>query len=236
MDDRVDTGLLFVMLDREVQTSLDEWDGRLRALPGAAEVTWWDHPSGASRGEEVAALDVFGTLAIVEFKGQVDPSIVPAGAKNHILFRRYPRPSQGRLRPPTLSFMIAMVSPHDLNDAKAAQALRNWADFYHIPNIIDAYIPGYAIVTPYENVAQDLRPRFLHLYEYSENDGAAVFARSRPLMVQRFGGGAGNPGYDYWTAQPTFRVDYVTVFNRIVRPTDPSLRAFPPLMLERPAM
>jgi len=237
MDDRVDAGLLFVLLDRAAQASVDDWDRRLRTLPGAAEVTWWDNAPGdftASLRGEAAALEPFETLGIVELEGSVDPSIAPEDLRT-ILFRRYPRPSQGRLHPPTRGLLLAMISPQDLGDDNAALAIRNWADFVHIAHIIDANVPGYGLVTPYENTRRDERPRFLHLYEYTDEDAAAVFRRCRPCVVQRFGGQDGKAAFEYWKAPAMCRIDYVNVFNRIVREADPSLRLFPPVMPERPA-
>ena len=41
MEDRINSGLLFVMIDRAADPARDGWDERLRALPGVARISWW---------------------------------------------------------------------------------------------------------------------------------------------------------------------------------------------------
>ena len=50
-----------------------------------------------------------------------------------------------------------------------AQELRDWADFVHIRHIAEAAVPGYAMITPYENVTGG-DPRFMHFYEMDTDD------------------------------------------------------------------
>jgi hypothetical protein len=162
---------------------------------------------------ELRTIEDFEMLGICEIDGAFDPSIVPADARS-IVFRRYPRPSQGVLRLPTLGLSVVMISTRNLKDEVAVQSLRDWGDFIHFPGIVDANIPGYGLVTAYENSTGD-SPRFLHLYEFPDPDAEAVFQRTRPCVAQRFGGGPGNPGFDRWELHPEIRIDYVNSFTRL---------------------
>lgn len=107
-----------------------------------------------------------------------------------------------------------MISTRNLEDEVAVQSLRDWGDFIHFPGIVDANIPGYGLVTAYENSTRDA-PRFLHLYEFPDPDAEAVFQRTRPCVAQRFGGGPGNPSFDRWELHPEIRIDYVNSFTRL---------------------
>jgi hypothetical protein len=215
MEDRINSGLLFVMIDRAADPARSGWDERLRALPGVAKISWWKNVQ-LNRADwlgKLRTLEDFETLAICEIDGPVDASIVPKGART-LLFRRYPRPSQGVLRLPTLGLSVVMISTRNPTDEVAVQSLRDWGDFVHFPGIVDANIPGYGLVTAYENSTRNA-PRFLHLYEFPDPDAEAVFQRTRPCVAQRFGGGPGNPGFDRWELHPEIRIDYVNSFTRL---------------------
>jgi len=215
MEDRINSGLLFVMIDRATDPGRGDWDERLRAVPGVARISWWRNvqPNRADWLGKLRTLEDFETLGICEIDGAVDPPIVPEGVRT-LLFRRYPRPSQGVLRLPTLGLSVVMVSTRNPTDEAAVQSLRDWGDFVHFPGIVDANIPGYGLVTAYENSTRDA-PRFLHLYEFSDPDAEAVFQRTRPCVAQRFGGGPGNPSFDRWELHPEIRIDYVNSFTRL---------------------
>jgi hypothetical protein len=215
MEDRINSGLLLVLIDRAADPALGDWDKRLRGLPGVAGISWWKNVQ-LNRADwlgELRTVEDFEMLGICEIDGAVDPSIVPEGVRT-ILFRRYPRPSQGVLRLPTLGLSVVMISTRDLKDEVAVQSLRDWGDFIHFPGIVDANIPGYGLVTAYENSTRDA-PRFLHLYEFPDPDAEAVFQRTRPCVAQRFGGGPGNPGFDRWELHPEICIDYVNSFTRL---------------------
>jgi hypothetical protein len=215
MEDRINWGLLLVMIDRADDPTLGDWDERLSRLPGVAQVSWWKNvlPNRADWIGELRTMEEFEMLGVCEIDGPPDPATVPTGVRS-ILFRRYPRPSQGVLRLPTLGLSVVMISPRDLNDDAAAQSLRDWGDFIHFPGIVDANIPGYGLVTPHENISRDA-PRFLHFYEFPDPDAEAVFQRTRPCLAQRFGGGPGNPGFDRWELHPEIRINYVNSFTRV---------------------
>jgi hypothetical protein len=215
MEDRINPGLLFVMIDRAGDPRRVDWDERLRALPGVAGISWWKNVQ-LNRQDwlgELRTMDDFEMLAICEIDDVIAPPITAEGVRT-IVFRRYPRPSQGVLRLPTLGLSVVMISTRNLEDEVAVQSLRDWGDFIHFPGIVDANIPGYGLVTAYENSTRDA-PRFLHLYEFPDPDAEAVFQRTRPCVAQRFGGGPGNPSFDRWELHPEIRIDYVNSFTRL---------------------
>jgi hypothetical protein len=215
MEDRINSGLLFVMIDRAGDRAQVDWDERLRALPGVARISWWKNVQLNRRDwlGELRTLEDFEMLGICELDDIAALPIAPEGVRT-IAFRRYPRPSQGVLRLPTLGLCVVMISTRNLEDEVAVQSLRDWGDFVHFPGIVDANIPGYGLVTAYENSTRGA-PRFLHLYEFPDADAEAVFQRTRPCVAQRFGGGPGNPGFDRWELHPEIRIDYVNSFTRI---------------------
>lgn len=214
MEDRINAGLLLVLLDQHEALN-GRWQDRLAELPGVAGTSWWTNvcPRRTDWLGDLRTLDEFETLGICEIDGRIDKAIVPQGVRT-ILFRRYPRPSQGVLRLPTRGLSLVLISPKDLDDDESARSLRDWADFIHFPGIVDANIPGYGLVTPYENVTRQA-PRFLHLYEFPDPDAEAVFQRTRPCVAQRFGGGSGNPRFDQWELHPQIQINYVNSFRRI---------------------
>ena len=215
MEDRINSGLLFVMIDRAADPARGGWNERLRALPGVTRISWWKNVQLNRRDwlGELRTMEDFEMLGICEIDDPVDPPIVSEGVRT-LLFRRYPRPSQGVLRLPTLGLSVVMISTRNLKDEVAVQSLRDWGDFIHFPGIVDANIPGYGLVTAYENSRRDA-PRFLHLYEFPDADAEAVFQRTRPCVAQRFGGGPGNPSFDRWELHPEIRIDYVNSFTRL---------------------
>jgi len=215
MEDRLDSGLMLVLLDDASSVSQAELHAQLTATPGIGEVSWWRNvcPTRTDWLAELRTIDEFHTMAVAELEGEIDPRIAPEGARS-IIFRRYPRPSQGVMRLPTLGLALILVSPKDLTDAASSQSLRDWADFVHFVGIMDANIPGYGLVTPYQNITDDA-PRFLHMYEFPDPDAETVFQRTRPCAAQRFGGGPGTPAFDNWELHPDISINYVNSFCRI---------------------
>jgi hypothetical protein len=214
MEDRLNAGLMLVLFDRLSPASREEWQSRLAANDAVTRLSWWQNvcPNRADWLGALRTIAEFETLAICELE-DVGRAIAPDDARA-ILFRRYPRPSQGVLRLPTMGLCLVLVSPKDLADEQSSQSLRDWADFVHFPGIVDANIPGYGLVTPYENVTRDA-PRYMHLYEFPDPDAEAVFQRTRPCVAQRFGGGPGNPGFDHWELHPDIAINYVNSFSRM---------------------
>lgn len=215
MEDRMNTGLLLVQFDRSAQNDLSAWDAQLNALSGFSRVSWWKnvYPNRQDWiGKWMRAPD-FETLAVCEIDGSIDDVLQPVGVRS-VLFKRAARPSQGVLRLPTLGLSVVMISPLNATDDDAAQALRDWGDFVHFPGIVEAHIPGYALVTPYENMTRNA-PRFLHFYEFSEPDAETVFGMTRACVAQRFGAGPGTSTFDNWATHPGMALDYLGNFTRL---------------------
>ena len=180
------------------------------AVAGAERATRWEnaHPD---RRDLPRTLEEFSLLGLYEV---AEDFIVPdeaGGIRGHH-FRRYPRPGQGSLTGrPTVGLLLVLVSPRTPDGARA---LRDWADYVHIRHIAEASVPGYTMITPYEN-ATAAGPRFLHLYEMDTGDPEGAFRSMTPLVQRRLGGGPGNPGFDQWMGHPQLRIDYVNTFRRL---------------------
>jgi hypothetical protein len=106
--------------------------------------------------------------------------------------------------------LLVLISP---KTPGGAQELRDWADFVHIRHIAEVAVPGYTMITPYENAA-DGDPRFLHLYEMNSADPESTFASMRPLVEKRLGP-QGTPAFDAWAWHRELRIVYVNTFARV---------------------
>ena len=123
------------------------------------------------------------------------------------VYRRTPRPGQGRLTGrPTLGLLLVLISPRHPD---GAQALRDWADFVHLNHIAAAGVPGYTMVTPYEIDGDG--PRFLHFYEMDDDDPEAAYERMTPLVRARLD----DADFTEWTRHPELRIDYVSTYRLI---------------------
>jgi len=94
-----------------------------------------------------------------------------------------------------------------------AQELRDWADFVHIRHIAEAGVPGYAMITPYENVTGG-DPRFMHFYEMDTDEPERAFRSMTPLVMQRIGD-QGTDAFKRWAWGPGLRIMYVNTFARV---------------------
>jgi len=187
----------------------DAWlAARTEALRAHAEVerlsAWTNCAPG--RTDLPRTLPEFTTLGVVEARGPF-ACPPPAGATAH-QFRQV-RPGQGVLRSgPTLGLELVLISPrHD----SGAQALRDWADFVHIHHIAAAAVPGFAMITPYENTGGG-RPRFLHLYEMDTEEAEDAFQRMTPATLARLPDRAERRA---WRGHPELVIDYVSTFRRV---------------------
>jgi hypothetical protein len=77
MEDRINSGLLFVMIDRATDRARSEWDERLRALPGVARISWWKNVQLNRRDwlGELRTMEDFEILGICEIDDVIDPPI-----------------------------------------------------------------------------------------------------------------------------------------------------------------
>jgi hypothetical protein len=132
--------------------------------------------------------------------------------RNGWLFRRTPRPPQGRLtEPPTVGLLLVLIAPkHDTDES--ARALRDWADFVHISHIAAAGVPGFTMITPYEidEAQRDTKnPRYLHLYELDDPDPEARFAQMSTFVRARLDD---DDEYKAWAFHSELRIDYVSTY------------------------
>ena len=83
----------------------------------------------------------------------------------------------------------------------------------HIRHIAEAAIPGYCMITPYENVTGG-DPRFMHFYEMDTDDPETAFKSMTPLVIERIGG-PGTEAFEQWAWGPSLRIMYVNSFVRV---------------------
>ncbi len=126
-------------------------------------------------------------------------------------FRHCPRPGQGIVTGrPTIGLSLVLISPKEPDQATA---LRDWGDFVHIRHIAAAGVPGYAMITPYENVTGG-DPRFLHFYEMDTDEPEQSFQAMTPLVASRIGAPESDAFKD-WARHPALRIMYVNTFARV---------------------
>ncbi|HXY94976.1 MAG TPA: hypothetical protein VEP49_21125 [Acidimicrobiia bacterium] len=209
MEDRLTPVLYLEMTDATPDEYARSRVGDVLTLPGVERATWWRNVY-RGRPEQWFVLPEFDTLGVYE----CDPSFVspstPAGITGHH-FVRTPRPGQGRLTGnPTVSLSLVLISPTSEDEA---QALRDWGDFVHLNHIVEAGVPGYTMITPYENATKG-DPRFMHFYEFDDPDAETTFKRMRPLVEARLGPW-GTPACNEWAMHPALQIMYVNSFSLV---------------------
>ena len=207
MEDHQTPGLYLEMTD----LGADEY-GTARvpdvlAISTVRRATWWENVR-RDRADLPRVLPEFGVLGVYETEtGFVAPD-VPDGISAHE-FRRTPRPGQGRLTGrPTVGLSLVLISP---TEPSRAQELRDWADFVHLRHIAEVGVPGYSMVTPYEQVRGD-DPRFLHFYEMDTDDPETAFLAMTPLVRERL---ADRDEFRRWAGHEALRIMYVNSFRRV---------------------
>jgi hypothetical protein len=209
VEDRITPGLYLEMTDVAGDEYATARVPDMLGLPGVRRATWWENAC-RDRTDLPRKLPEFGVLGVYEVDDGF--SVPPArdGISAHY-FGRTRRPGQGRLTGrPTLGLMLVLISPRQPDQA---QALRDWADFVHIRHIAEAGVPGFSMITPYENVT-DRDPRFLHFYEMDTDDPERAFRTMTPLVADRIGK-PGTPAWDGWANTPELRIMYVNTFRRL---------------------
>ncbi len=212
MEDRITPGLYLELIDGDAAAYVEQRVSDVLAHAGVSRATWWENVN-RDRTDLPRRLPEFGLLAVYEVDDTfAKPSTDPPGAVGRYLFHHYRRPGQGSLTGrPTIGLSLVLISPRSPD---GAQALRDWADFIHIRHISEAGVPGYAMITPYEN-AENTDPRFLHFYEMDCDDPEVAFKSMTPLVSDRLGGGPGTPAFDEWARHPELRIMYVNSFRRL---------------------
>ena len=198
------------MTDRPIDAYARDRVPDVLALPGAQRATWWRNEN-RDRTDLPRVLPEFDHLAVYEvdetFTAPVD---LPTDVNGH-QFRHYPRPGQGVITGnPTIGLSLVLISPEE---ETRAQELRDWADFVHIRHIAEVGVPGYAMITPYENVTGG-DPRFMHFYEMDTDDPETAFKSMTPLVSQRIGSYK-TDAWRRWAHGPSLRIMYVNSFARV---------------------
>jgi hypothetical protein len=209
VEDRISPFLYLELTNRPADAYARDRVPEVLARPGAARATWWQNQK-PGRTEFARTLEEFTTLGIYEASGEF--TAPPTPPELHGLhFRHYGRPGQGILTGrPTLGLELVLVSPRE---PAGAQALRDWADFVHIRYIAAAAVPGFTMITPYENVSGG-SPRFMHFYEMDTPDAEEAFQRMTPTTRERQIG-RNRPLWKEWSGHDQLVIDYVNTFTRI---------------------
>ena len=148
MEDRITPGLYLEMSSQAPERYATERVPELLELAAVSRATWWENVR-PGRTDLPRKLPEFDLLGVYEVDDGFTPPEPPAGITGHH-FRRYPRPGQGRLTGrPTIGLSLVLISPRH---PEGAQALRDWGDFVHLRHIAEVGVPGYTMITPYENV------------------------------------------------------------------------------------
>jgi hypothetical protein len=209
VEDRLTPGLYLEMTETPVDEHVARRVPEVLARPGVQRATWWDNVH-RDRDDLPRRLPEFQHLVVYEVdEGFSAPD--PPGDATGLHFRHYPRPGQGRLTGrPTIGLSLVLISPRDPADA---QALRDWGDFVHLNHIAEVGVPGYTMITPYEN-ATGGDPRFMHFYEMDTDDPETAFKSMTPLVMQRIGDEQ-TDAFRYWAHGPSLRIMYVNSFARV---------------------
>lgn len=206
MEDRLTPVLQLETSDLEPEAWLARRATSLLALPVVDRVSAWTN-CALQRTDLPRTLPEFATLGVVEAQAPFASPVPPGGVTAH-QFRQV-RPGQGVLRGrPTLGLELVLISP---KQEAGARALRDWADFVHIHHIAAAAVPGFAMITPYENVSGG-RPRFLHFYEMDTEEAEDAFQRMTPATLARLPDEAERRA---WAGHPELVIDYVSTFRRV---------------------
>jgi hypothetical protein len=209
VEDRVTAGLYLEMTDLPLDAYAGERVPEVLGRPGVDRATWWRNVH-RDRTDLPRVLPEFDHLGVYEVDNSFQPPPPPAGITGHH-FRHYRRPGQGVITGrPTIGLSLVLISPEEPD---RAQELRDWADFVHIRHIAEVAVPGYAMITPYEN-ATGGDPRFMHFYEMDTDDPERAFKSMTPLVIERIGA-TGTPEFRHWAFGPSLRIMYVNSFARV---------------------
>jgi hypothetical protein len=210
MEDRRSDGLWLEMSKEPAASYCAGRAASLAELPDVMSVSCWSNTKGG-RTDLPRRLPEFETLGLFEVTEAFRPPECLEGGGYH--FRPTARPGQGLLTGrPTIGLSLVLISARS---ADQRQQLRDWGDFVHIRHIVAASVPGYTMITPYQQVG-DATPHFLHLYEIDQPGPEAVFQSMTPLVQARLGP-PGTPAYDEWAWHPALRIEYVNTFSRVSR-------------------
>jgi len=204
VEDRLTPVLQLELCDLAPERWLAERGAALARCDGVQRVSAWTN-CAPGRSDLPRTLAEFTTLGVAEARAPFAAPAAPAGVACH-QFRQC-RPGQGVLTGrPTRGLELVLISP---KTEAGAQALRDWADFVHIRHIAAAAVPGFTLITPYENVA-GARPRFLHFYELDTEAAEDAFQRMTPATLARLPERAERRA---WSGHPELVIEYVSTFR-----------------------
>ncbi len=209
MEDRLTSGLYLEMTDRPLDDYADARVPEVLALPGVHRATWWRNLV-RDRDDLPRVLPEFDHLGVYEVDDTFLAHATPPDIGSHH-FLRTPRPGQGIITGrPTIGLSLVLISPREPD---RAQELRDWADFVHIRHIAEVGVPGYCMITPYENaIGGD--PLFMHFYEMDTDDPEGAFKAMTPRVMERIGDHKTN-AFKEWAWGPSLRIMYVNSFARV---------------------
>jgi hypothetical protein len=208
MEDRCTAGLYLEMTDGPLDVYARDRVPEVLAMPGVERATWWRNVM-RDRDDLPRVLPEFDHLGVYEVDATFRAAAAPPGMATHH-FLRTSRPGQGVLSGrPTIGLSLVLISPEE---PERAQELRDWADFVHIRHIAEVGVPGYCMITPFENVT-GADPRFMHFYEMDTDDPEAAFTSMTPLVMQRIGDHR-TDAFKRWAWGPSLRIMYVNSFVR----------------------
>jgi hypothetical protein len=209
VEDRITPGLYLEMTDGPIDAYATTRVPEVLVLEGVTRATWWENVN-RDRTDLPRRLDEFSYLGVYEVDERFTAPTPPAAVSGHH-FRHYPRPGQGRLTGrPTIGLSLVLISPREHADP---QALRDWGDFVHINHIAEVGVPGYGMITPYENVSGG-DPRYMHFYEMDTEDPEAAFKTMTPLVEERIGARE-TDAFKRWGWHDQLRIMYVNSFRRV---------------------
>jgi hypothetical protein len=209
MEDRITAGLYLEMTDEPINSYVETRVPVVLAQPAVDRATWWRN-AHRDRSDLPRVLPEFDHLCVYEVGDDFVAPSPPDGVRGHH-FRHYRRPGQGIVTGrPTIGLSLVLISP---KEEERAQELRDWADFVHIRHIAEAAVPGYAMITPYEN-ATGGDPRYMHFYEMDTDEPEAAFKAMTPLVMQRIGDET-TDAFKHWAFGPSLRIMYVNTFARL---------------------
>jgi hypothetical protein len=209
VEDRLTSGLYLETTDWSPERYAETRIAEVSRRPGVERATWWENVC-FGRDDLPRVLEEFSLLGVYEVGDGFDPP-PPQPEVTGYHFRRFPRPAQGRLTgKPTLGLSLVLISPRR---PEQASTLRDWADFVHIRYIAEAGVPGFTMITPYEN-ATGADPRFLHFYELDTNDPEPAFKAMAPKVAELIGQ-PGTEAWRRWATIPELEIWYVNSFRRL---------------------
>jgi hypothetical protein len=209
VEDRREHGLYLEMTDAPLDAYAAERVPEVLSLAGVARATWWRNLR-RDRDDLPRVLPEFDHLAVYETDETFTAPPTPEHVDGHH-FVRTPRPGQGSLSGrPTIGLSLVLISP---KAPGGAQDLRDWADFVHIRHIAEVGVPGYTMITPYENATAG-DPRFMHFYEMDTDDAEGAFKAMTPLVSDRIGAPS-TDAFKRWAWHPQLRIMYVNSFARV---------------------